>query len=299
MLRTALTPRVAAVSAAGIFGGYHSFSTSQTQGHRDTLHDLSQRVSAIESDLGLNQPKYTLNVYDHCPYCLRVEVLMGHGGIRYERVVHGYGAGAPDGAPGYDRDGGPKLLTGHKMLPVLQGGNLPPLKEGYKGMPESLEVCAFIQAEHGLKIPCDAGRGDLGQWMKKYKPVHTQLYQPRILKMDIADWANPLDAEYAVWKYTTKAGFNYEEALANTDSSIAEMNAILLELEPLIRGKPEGPDGTYTLNYWGFSMDDVKLLPYLRNLSCVKGLDWPPTVKAYVEGNFARCQADTYFSQAC
>jgi hypothetical protein len=59
------------------------------------------------------------------------------------------------------------------------------------------------------------------------------------MNMDVADWANPLDKEYAVWKYTTKVGFDYEAAMAKTEALIPEMNALLLELEPLIRGKPE------------------------------------------------------------
>jgi hypothetical protein len=161
MMRSVLNPRAAAAGLGICGGGFASLSTSRTEGTKASISSLSQRVSTIEADLGINSPKYTLNVYDHCPYCLRVEVLMGHAGIEYERVVHGYGAGAPDGAPGYDRGGGPKLLTGHKMLPVLQGENLPPLKEGYKGLPESLDVCAFLTGEHCLTIPCDPGRGDV------------------------------------------------------------------------------------------------------------------------------------------
>ena len=246
-----------------------------------------------------SQPNYTVHLYDHCPFCLRVELLMGHAGLDYERVVHGYGAGAPDGAPGYNRTGGPVALTGHKMLPVLQGDNLPPLKEGYKGMPESLEVCAFLMGEHKLQIPCDAGRGDLSKWQKRFKPLHTNLTRPRMIKMDVVDWQQPTDVEYAKWKYTTKFNFDYSEAEAKTADDIAAMNEILLELEGLIKGPPTGPDDTYSLNPWGFSMDDVKLLPNLRNLTCVAGLAWPPIVRAYVEGNFAKCKADTYFSQAC
>ena len=37
---------------------------------------------------------YVLHVYDHCPFCNRVEWLMQHYDIPYERVVHGYGAGS-------------------------------------------------------------------------------------------------------------------------------------------------------------------------------------------------------------
>ena len=32
-----------------------------------------------------------LSVYDHCPYCIRVELVLGWLGLNYERVVYGYG----------------------------------------------------------------------------------------------------------------------------------------------------------------------------------------------------------------
>jgi hypothetical protein len=91
----------------------------RTIGTNEIIESLSERVTRIEKKLGI-PPNYTLHIYDHCPFCLRVELLMGHSGLDYERVVHGYGAGAPEGSPGYDREGGPRILTGHKMLPVLQ-----------------------------------------------------------------------------------------------------------------------------------------------------------------------------------
>lgn len=34
---------------------------------------------------------YRLHVYDHCPYCMRVELVLGLHGIQYERVVYNYG----------------------------------------------------------------------------------------------------------------------------------------------------------------------------------------------------------------
>ena len=30
-------------------------------------------------------------VYDHCPYCIRAELVLGWRAVQYERVVHGYG----------------------------------------------------------------------------------------------------------------------------------------------------------------------------------------------------------------
>ncbi len=37
------------------------------------------------------------------------------------------------------------------------------------------------------------------------------------------------------------------------------------------------------LHEWGLSMDDALVLANLRNLSCVKGVDWPPKVRENLE----------------
>ena len=220
--------------------------------------------------------------------------MLTQGGIQYERVVYGYGEGAnPDacGGTGYSPKGGPIALTGHKMLPVLQGPDLPALKEGYKGMPESMEIAAFLMGRHGVALPCDPGRDDLGAWHKTFKPVLSLLSRPRNIQMKNADWAAPQDVAYAKWKYSTRFGFDYEDAVARTPQLVEEMSALLIELDGLLRGDD-------CLNSWGVGMDDIKLLPDLRTLSCVKGVVWPPRVKAYVEKHFAKTQAGTYFDQA-
>lgn len=49
-----------------------------------------------------------LHLYDHCPYCTRVELVLGWHGRRYERAVYGYADVK-----------GPTALTGKKVLPVI------------------------------------------------------------------------------------------------------------------------------------------------------------------------------------
>jgi len=89
-------------------------------------------------------------------------------------------------------------------------------------------------------------------------------------------------------------GFDYAKEMEATPAHIAQMNSYLEELDGLLRGR----EGTISLNPWGLGMDDIKLLPDLRTLTCVKGLTWPPMVQAYVENAFEKTVADTYFNQA-
>ena len=70
--------------------------------------------------------KYVLHVYDHCPFCNRVEWLMQRHRLPYRRVLYGYGAGArPEKCDGHGYGEGPLHLTGKKMLPVLEGPGVP------------------------------------------------------------------------------------------------------------------------------------------------------------------------------
>ena len=70
--------------------------------------------------------EYVLHVYDHCPFCNRVEWLMQRHCLPYRRVLYGYGAGArPEKCDGHGYGEGPLHLTGKKMLPVLEGPGVP------------------------------------------------------------------------------------------------------------------------------------------------------------------------------
>jgi len=239
-------------------------------------------------------PAYRLHTYDHCPFCNRVEILLARFNIPYERELYGYGEGAsPEacGGTGYNPGGGPVALTGKKMLPVLEGEGVP-APAGARGMAESLEICSYLIARHGLVVPCDSGRADLASFRSELQEFARLLIKPREVKMPVKDWADPRDVAYARWKYATKAGLDYEAALAATPELLARANAKLQELAGLIRGAD-------SLNSWGFGMDDVVLLPHLRALACVKGVVFPEPVAAYMQASLKDCRLYDYSKDAC
>ena len=100
---------------------------------------------------------------------------------------------------------------------------------------------------------------------------------------------------YAKWAWA-KNGFDFKSEEKKTAETAAAVGALLVELEGLLRGGGEG-GGAPTLNAWGFTMDDLLLLPLLRNLTCCKAIEWPPTARAYVEQVEALGVA-TYFAHA-
>lgn len=219
---------------------------------------------------------YKLHLYDHCPFCIRVELLLGLYGIPYERVVYGYGEGAPPEKHGYGA--GPKTLTGKKMLPVLQGSDVP-APAGMAGLPESLDICSFLIAKHGLNVPCGTGR--LDKWKARFSPVKSKLSRPRVVKMPVQDWENDNDVAYARQKYEGN-GFDYSAALAETPTLLEEMNELLKELDGLL-------ESDTSVHNWGFSMEDITALPDMKTLSCVDGLVWPPRVRKWVDSAYGKC----------
>lgn len=221
---------------------------------------------------GRRKVRYTLHVYDHCPFCNRVEFLMQHFGIPYDRVVYGYGAGAkPDKCDGNGYGEGPLPLTGKKLLPVLQGPGVP-CEAGTSGMPESMEICAFLIKQHGLVVPCESGRDDIKKFIKDVTPLKPLLTEDRIVRMPIADWADPRDVAYRRWKKELPRELPPVQA---QPQELATLNAKLAEVPALLRGGD-------CLNTWGWSIDDVVLLPHLRNFTCVRGAVFPPQVEAYL-----------------
>jgi glutaredoxin 2 len=212
-------------------------------------------------------------------------------------VLYGYGEGADPaaaGGTGYNPFGGPIKLTGAKILPVLVGEGVP-APAGMAGLPESLEICSYVAAcapASTMRVAPATGRSDVDDWRGRFKETCTLLARPRIPKMPVLDWKDPQDSAYATWKYSTKFQFDYESALARTDELLPKASALLAELEPLLRGVDA--DGAPCLNAWSFSMDDVLLLPELRQLSCVRGVQWPAKVQAYFEGACEKAQCKSY-----
>ena len=71
---------------------------------------LKQSGSTMTQNLNRYSSRLTLHVYDHCPFCIRVDLFLGWNSIKYDRVIYGYG----------DVEG-PVRMHPHakKQLPVL------------------------------------------------------------------------------------------------------------------------------------------------------------------------------------
>mmetsp|Transcript_56389 Transcript_56389/g.167835 ORF Transcript_56389/g.167835 Transcript_56389/m.167835 type:complete len:307 (+) Transcript_56389:50-970(+) len=231
------------------------------------------------ADLG-GSSGLALHLYDHCPYCTRVELVLGWRGLSYRRVVYGYA----------DVEG-PTTLTGTKVLPVLEWTDTSGQQQC---MGESIDIIHAVDCMDGpearIVLP-KAGRKDLNVWQRRLRRVMHRLTRPRLLRMPIADFATPADRQYQMDKYTAR-GFDYEASLASTDELMPKVEKILSDFDPLLRGDA-------SLNGKGWSWDDLHTLPSLRVLTCVSGLRWPARTLRYVEEAHARAGVQLYSEHAC
>jgi len=214
-----------------------------------------------------------LHCYDHCPYSIKVELALAFLGVPYSRVLYGYG----------DMEG-PKSLMGKKQLPVME------YMKSFTS--ESLDIIDMLDTNTAHRsIPPRTCREDLKQWLKEITPTRQDLTRPRVIQVDVKDWADQRDVRYAKKKYEKK-GFNYRTAKARSGELIRQMNEFLEIFNDKILYDE------YSVNEFGFGMDDIEVLPHLRTLTCVKGLNWPQKTRLYLENAFKDTDAELYFKYA-
>ena len=74
----------------------------------------------------------------------------------------------------------------------------------------------------------------------------------------------------------TECTRRYWAALA---AAIVALNVKLAELPSMLKG-----ENCSSVNVWGWGMDDVLLLAWLRRLTCIKGVEFPEPIVAYMSG---------------
>lgn len=121
---------------------------------------------------------------EFCPFCVRVQLVLGWKNIPYEVKVHGYGdaLGDEDSIKNNGAYQSSTYLTGKKALPVLE------LADGTM-IPESGDIIAFLEDATGpgnVLLPPPSGRADLRTffaWGGDFATVLKALTLPRQLRM--------------------------------------------------------------------------------------------------------------------
>jgi len=211
-------------------------------------------------------------VYDHCPFCVRVRLALGLMGYKHKLVFMGN-----------DDVETPTAMIGKKIAPIWVDDDGP--------MMESLDIIAKVDTEG--KIAPASGRTDLKAWQKSVQTLLRKLQRPRYVMVPLPEFMQKAgrDAfvsnhqmppyEKSEWKGNPDFPLSdkyakYEEAFGETASLLPELNEKLKELEGLICCEDCCTEG-------GLSYDDIDLWARLRSLTVIKGIEYPPKVRSYLD----------------
>ncbi|KAJ0393235.1 hypothetical protein P43SY_004489 [Pythium insidiosum] len=200
-----------------------------------------------------------LFVYDFCPFCSRVRTLLGLKRIDYELAFLAF-----------DDEATPIGLVGSKQAPIL-------VRPTGEAMAESMDIVRFIDGNLGddpLLRP-SAERAELENWIKASSSDFSALVMPRFVRAPLPEFARRSSRTYFIEKKEKLLG-PFPDALARTPELIAKTNAWLEQLESML-------ESDVAVSGDAVSYDDIDLFPRLRNLTIVKGITWPPKVRAYVD----------------
>jgi len=239
-------------------------------------------------------PLPTVYVYDHCPFCVRVRLALGVKNVKHEvRFMAN------------DDVETPTKLIGKKLAPIWVNGDEAP-------MPESLDIIAKIDSDPAFGTPGlikpASGRTDLKAWQKEVQKPMRLTQRPRYVMSPLPEFMQadarrafiknhfvPIgDLDKPSWKELSEEEHDkfYAEAISMSDACIAELNAALLKLEDMIHCPQCVSEG-------GVSYDDIDTWSRLRSLTIIKGLNFPPKVRAYLDYFAEVGDVPLYDAMAC
>lgn len=212
-----------------------------------------------------------LYVYDHCPFCVRAQMILGLRDVAAEQIILLN-----------DDESTPIALIGAKQVPILQ-------KPDGSHMGESLDIVHYINALSGNE-PLAETRPEVQAWIARVSDASYRLIMPRNVKIGLPEFATPAAIQYFVDKKEKFIG-NFDENWQKSPEYLAKVNADLLDLDALI-GSEQWANGNE------LSLDDIVLFPILRNLTMVRGVAFPEKVLNYVQNMAQKSAVNLYFDRA-
>lgn len=214
-----------------------------------------------------------LHLYDHCPFCVRAEMVANYKAVAHEKV---YLAN--------DDEATCHRLIGAKQVPILQ------FDDG-RAMGESLEIARVLDelGNPGRMIRPHGDFEAIRQHIEQVRTAISCLLFPRDIALGLPEFATRSARDYFQAKKERIIQRPFVQALAETPEHKASVERMLASLPPLQTSVAHGDR---------LGWDDVLLYPTLRNLSMVRDLAFPPSVRAYVEEVARLTDTATYFDRA-
>lgn len=212
-----------------------------------------------------------LYVYDHCPYCVRARMIFGLKNLPFELIVLAN-----------DDEATPIGLVGKKVVPIL-------VKNDGTAMPESLDIVRYVDDNFGEKVLNWQVRPQIEDWVKTVGGYYNHLLSPRFVQMGLPEFVSQSAVDYFTKKKTEFIG-DFQQNLDETVNFLIRLHQDLENLVPLIKSSS-------ALN-GALSLEDILVFPMLRNLSCVRDVQFPPEITVYLEKMSAQSGVTLYFDKA-
>ena len=139
------------------------------------------------------------------------------------------------------------------------------------------------------KILSEHVRPEIEAWLKEVGSYYGHLTTARFTQIGLAEFETQSAVDYFTKKKTEFIG-DFAENIAKTETYLASLKgdleklAVLIQSENALNGK--------------LSLEDIIVFPVLRNLTCVKGIEFPPAVLAYVTNMAKLSDVPLYFDKA-
>ena len=198
-----------------------------------------------------------LFVFEHCPYCIKAMMVAGLKGLDVEEVF----------LQNDDVDARIEKV-GANMVPILQ-------KPDGSYMAESLDIAKYLDASDGASVITEGKIGEkISEILAQSFEFSGPLLYPRWLMIELPEYGSEAAKAWFTKNKSAMIGMSFEEAFSQSDEYLPKMNALLEKLDWLTLPSERGN----TISY-----DDVNLYPHLRNLTVVKGIQFPQRVRQYID----------------
>lgn len=204
-----------------------------------------------------------LLMFEHCSLCFRVRMAAALKGVHLaEQVVEDDDSAAMIG------------LVGRRVIPIL-------LKDDGTPMLESWDMVDHIEAM-GAPVLTGPERPEIAELAARMLKITPKLTMPRYPLLPLKEFRTRAARDHFLWR-KREAFPDMQELRARTRAFLAELEPVLHDLAAEIAG-PQAINGA-------LSRDDLRILPLLRSLKVVEGLEMPDKVEAYFRAMMARVGA--------
>jgi glutaredoxin 2 len=194
--------------------------------------------------------------YDHCPYCVRVRMMLEACGFAYTMQVLQY-----------DDKVTTQSLAQTNFTPILT------LEDG-SSMPESLDIIDYLIQKSGYNLDPRKLPPAICSALGAVREARSKLLKARVLSIGLEEFATESAQQYFYkrWKKTPQI---IADDLAKTDEYVKALQPQLQIISDTIQSE--------NFVYDKLAMADIELFPALRSATCVKGLVFPERLNKYMQ----------------